>query len=80
MGSVIVNLLILGFSLSPSVWKIATMGRIAKTCLRSLLKVVNSVTGIAGIAMILFSLWMIRVWQRGMDGPSDFDVNYEGPW
>jgi hypothetical protein len=73
-------LLKLGFSLSPSVWEIGRMGRVAKTCLRSLLKLVNSFMGIAGIAMILYSLWMLRVWQRDMDRPSDFDVDSKGPW
>lgn len=56
-----------------------TMGRIARTCLRSLLKVVNSIMGIAGIAMILYGFWMIRVWQRDMDG-SPYDLNSTGPW
>ncbi|KAG6641215.1 tetraspanin-19-like [Carya illinoinensis] len=53
------------------------MGRIAKTCLRSLLKLANSVMGIIGIAMILYSCWMIRVWQR--DSSYD-DYSSTGSW
>ncbi|XP_041026056.1 tetraspanin-19-like isoform X2 [Juglans microcarpa x Juglans regia] len=53
------------------------MGRIAKTCLRSLLKLANSVMGIIGIAMILYSCWMIRVWQRDS---SYVDYSSTGPW
>ncbi|PON36781.1 Tetraspanin [Parasponia andersonii] len=46
---------------------------VAKTCLKSFLKVVNSTLGIIGIAMILYGLWMIRVWQRDMEEYSSFD-------
>jgi hypothetical protein len=56
------------------------MGRIASTCLRSLLKFVNSIMGILGIAMILYGLWMIRVWQRDMDGSPYVDFNSSSPW
>ncbi|XP_030968570.1 tetraspanin-19-like [Quercus lobata] len=56
------------------------MGRIASTCLRSLLKFVNSMMGLLGIAMILYGLWMIRVWQRETDGSPYVDFNSTGPW
>ncbi|KAL4626771.1 hypothetical protein ACB092_05G121300 [Castanea dentata] len=56
------------------------MGRIASTCLRSLLKFVNSMMGLLGIAMILYGLWMIRVWQRDTDGSPYVDFNSTGPW
>lgn len=46
---------------------------VAKPCLKSFLKVVNSTLGIVGIAMILYGLWMIRVWQRDMEEYSSFD-------
>ncbi|KAK3013361.1 hypothetical protein RJ639_010152 [Escallonia herrerae] len=46
------------------------MGRIARNCIQSMLKLVNSVVGMIGIAMILYALWMFRVWHRHMDGPS----------
>ncbi|KAJ4846571.1 hypothetical protein Tsubulata_043286 [Turnera subulata] len=46
----------------------------ARTCLSSILKVVNSTMGIVGIAMILYGLWMVSVWQRDMERSSfDFD-------
>ncbi|XP_041026569.1 tetraspanin-19-like isoform X2 [Juglans microcarpa x Juglans regia] len=53
------------------------MGSIAKTCLRSLLKVANSAMGIVGIMLILYSCWMIRVWQRDS---SHVDYSSTGPW
>ncbi|KZV45573.1 tetraspanin-19-like [Dorcoceras hygrometricum] len=40
------------------------MGRVARICIQSLLKVVNSGLGMVGIAMILYALWMLRVWLR----------------
>ncbi|CAI9089431.1 OLC1v1024003C1 [Oldenlandia corymbosa var. corymbosa] len=42
------------------------MGRMARSCLQSILKIVNSGIGMVGMAMILYSLWMFRVWQRQM--------------
>ncbi|KAJ6979067.1 tetraspanin-19-like isoform X1 [Populus alba x Populus x berolinensis] len=51
------------------------MARVARTCLRSILKIVNSTLGLVGIAMILYGFWMLRVLQRDMESPSfdDFD-------
>ncbi|KAK1313045.1 Tetraspanin-19 [Acorus calamus] len=47
------------------------MARLVGVCLQSLLKLVNSVIGMAGMAMILYSLWMIRVWyMQGADSVS----------
>jgi hypothetical protein len=48
------------------------MGRMVRNCLQSVLKLVNSVIGLAGMGMILYSLWMIRVWfkQSGGSGSS----------
>ncbi|XP_008806541.2 tetraspanin-19 isoform X2 [Phoenix dactylifera] len=40
------------------------MGRMVRSCLQSLLKLVNSVIGLVGMGMILYSFWMIRVWFR----------------
>lgn len=37
--------------------------------MQSLLKVINSFIGMAGIAMILYALWMFRVWRREMGPP-----------
>ena len=72
---------LLGVSLLKLSRKLARiMGRIASTCLRSLLKFVNSMMGLLGIAMILYGLWMIRVWQRDTDGSPYVDFNSTGPW
>ncbi|XP_051129163.1 tetraspanin-19-like [Andrographis paniculata] len=38
------------------------MSRIARSCVQSLLKLVNSGLGMAGIALIMYSLWMLRAW------------------
>ncbi|XP_073308483.1 tetraspanin-19-like [Primulina huaijiensis] len=40
------------------------MGRMARVCVQSLMKVVNAGLGMVGIAMILYALWMLRVWLR----------------
>ncbi|XP_010241966.1 PREDICTED: tetraspanin-19 isoform X2 [Nelumbo nucifera] len=55
------------------------MGSIIRSCLQSLLKIANSVIGMVGIAMILYSLWMIRVWHKHMGGLSLGDSN-SPPW
>ncbi|KAL3509401.1 hypothetical protein ACH5RR_028802 [Cinchona calisaya] len=54
------------------------MGRMARSCLQSILKIVNSGIGMVGIAMILYSLWMFRAWQRtiGSNPPDDLPA----PW
>ncbi|KAK4484438.1 hypothetical protein RD792_007019, partial [Penstemon davidsonii] len=43
------------------------MARMARSCIQSLLKLVNSGLGMAGIGMILYSLWMLRVWLRHLE-------------
>ncbi|WOL05854.1 tetraspanin-19 isoform X1 [Canna indica] len=40
------------------------MGRIVRSCLQSVLKLVNSVGGLVGVGLILYSFWMMRVWYR----------------
>ncbi|XP_015574608.1 tetraspanin-19 isoform X2 [Ricinus communis] len=50
------------------------MASVAKTLLRSILKMLNSVMAIVGIAMILYGLWMVRVWQRDMEESSSSDT------
>ncbi|XP_068322270.1 tetraspanin-19-like isoform X2 [Pyrus communis] len=53
---------------------------VARICLQSVLKAVNSLFGMVGIAMILYGLWMVRVWLRDFDG-SPFDHhNVFPPW
>lgn len=39
-------------------------GRWARVCLQTTLKAVNSILGFAGMGIILYSLWLIRVWYR----------------
>ncbi|KAK2976766.1 hypothetical protein RJ640_030116, partial [Escallonia rubra] len=56
------------------------MRTFAKPCLRMSLKLVNSALGVAGIAIILYSLWMIRVWQRDAEGSSFNDHPSAFPW
>ncbi|PKU73210.1 Tetraspanin-19 [Dendrobium catenatum] len=42
------------------------MAEWARACFQSTLKIVNSVIGLVGMAMILYSLWMVRAWFREM--------------
>ncbi|KAH0651101.1 hypothetical protein MTR67_032607 [Solanum verrucosum] len=58
------------------------MTRMARSCMQSLLKVVNSVIGMVGIAMILYALWMFRVWhkQMGPYPPPFFGPDAPAPW
>ncbi|KVI04248.1 Tetraspanin/Peripherin [Cynara cardunculus var. scolymus] len=51
------------------------MTSMLRSCIQSLLKMVNSFIGMFGIAMIIYALWMIRVWQRQMD-----DSDHPIPW
>lgn len=44
-----------------------------------MLKMFNSIIGMAGIAMVLYSLWMIHVWHK-QTGHSPFDDDYPVPW
>lgn len=52
------------------------MVRIVRSCIQSLLKMVNSVIGMVGIAMMLHALWLIWVWQRQVD---DFPLGDDDP-
>ncbi|KAK4745353.1 hypothetical protein SAY87_011665 [Trapa incisa] len=40
------------------------MARMVRSCMQSMLKLVNSVIGMVGMAMILYSFWMIKDWER----------------
>ncbi|XP_044460914.1 uncharacterized protein LOC123192431 isoform X2 [Mangifera indica] len=55
------------------------MARIARAYPQSFLKAVNLVIGMVGIAMILYGLWIIRVWQRDMQDSSFEDSNSTAP-
>ncbi|KAL3519730.1 hypothetical protein ACH5RR_017879 [Cinchona calisaya] len=59
------------------------MATTVKKCLQMTLKVVNATMGMLGIAMILYGVWMIRVWERDTeDNSSDdgYDYDYALPW
>ncbi|WRX26888.1 hypothetical protein QQP08_019375 [Theobroma cacao] len=55
------------------------MARILKSCMQSILKGVNLIMGMVGIAMILYGFWMVRVWQRDMGGSPFDDFNSTAP-
>ncbi|XP_052183816.1 tetraspanin-19-like isoform X2 [Diospyros lotus] len=57
-----------------------TMPKTVKGCLQLLLKLVNSTLGLVGHAMILYSIWMVRVWQRDMEDSSFSFSNLSLPW
>ena len=40
------------------------MVRMVRSCLQSMLKLVNSLVGMLGVAMILYAVWLIRQWQE----------------
>ncbi|XP_051136168.1 tetraspanin-19-like [Andrographis paniculata] len=40
------------------------MGRMARSCIQSMLKLTNSVLGMVGIAVAIYAIWMLRVWLR----------------
>lgn len=59
------------------------MARIVKSSLQLLLKLVNSTLGIVGISMILYGIWMVKVWQRDLDDSSSSSLHYNHfslPW
>ncbi|OVA00574.1 Tetraspanin/Peripherin [Macleaya cordata] len=56
------------------------MVSVMRSCLQSLLKLVNSLIGMAGLAMIIYALWMFRVWQKHMDEWPFGDSNSPIPW
>ncbi|KAD4981776.1 hypothetical protein R6Q59_001504 [Mikania micrantha] len=51
------------------------MTRMLRSFIQSLLKLVNSFIAMFGIAMILYSIWMIRAWHREID-----DSDRPVPW
>ncbi|KAJ8748320.1 hypothetical protein K2173_001739 [Erythroxylum novogranatense] len=57
------------------------MGRPARSFIQSLLKLVNSLLGMVGLALIVYGVWLIRAWQRKTgDLPFDDDSDYPAPW
>ncbi|OAY81055.1 Tetraspanin-19 [Ananas comosus] len=53
------------------------MGTLMRCCLQSILKLVNSVIGMVGIGMVLYSLWMIRVYYKH---PNVHWTDHSPPW
>jgi len=43
---------------------IGMAGRMVRSCVQTALKAANSVVGLAGMAVILYALWMLRAWYR----------------
>ncbi|KAL5581798.1 hypothetical protein UlMin_014240 [Ulmus minor] len=56
------------------------MGRMVRSCFQSILKLVNSLVGMVGIAIIMYSLWLIRAWQRQMGELPFGESDYPAPW
>ncbi|CAK7349828.1 unnamed protein product [Dovyalis caffra] len=57
------------------------MMRVMRSCIQSILKLVNCVVGVVGIAMVLYAVWLIRVWQREMGDFPFFDEDEDfHPW
>ncbi|KAM1189585.1 hypothetical protein ACFX2J_025243 [Malus domestica] len=59
------------------------MGGVARSCVQSLLKLVNCMIGMVGLAMIMYSLWLFSAWQRNMPHfppPLDHSHHHPTPW
>ncbi|KAJ8436833.1 hypothetical protein Cgig2_018929 [Carnegiea gigantea] len=55
------------------------MGSLIRSFVQSILKMFNAIIGMTGMAMVLYSLWMIHVWHK-QTGHSPFDDDYPVPW
>ncbi|KAL1821671.1 hypothetical protein ACET3Z_016540 [Daucus carota] len=51
------------------------MGKMIRSCFQSMLKLVNSLVAMVGLAMVLYALWMFRVWHQNVD-----DSDFLPPW
>ncbi|CAL9119671.1 unnamed protein product [Musa acuminata var. zebrina] len=56
------------------------MGWWVRSCLQSVLKMVNSMIGLTGMGMILYALWMLRSWYKHLDGTSFGVSGSTPPW
>ncbi|PNS91406.1 hypothetical protein POPTR_019G101800v4 [Populus trichocarpa] len=57
------------------------MASVMRSCIQSILKLLNCVIGMVGIAMMLYAVWLIRVWQREIgDFPFFDDDDDFSPW
>ncbi|KAL5215944.1 hypothetical protein ABZP36_007345 [Zizania latifolia] len=52
-------------------------GRLLRSCVQTALKAVNSVLGLAGMAVILYALWMLRAWDRQV---AELHYHLPVPW
>jgi hypothetical protein len=48
-----------------------------RSCVQTALKAVNSVIGLAGMAVILYALWMLREWFRRV---AELEQHSPVPW
>ncbi|CAN1123778.1 hypothetical protein LINPERPRIM_LOCUS3415 [Linum perenne] len=57
------------------------MARMMRSCVQSILKLVNSIVGMVGLGMVLYGVWLVRAWQRetGELPFADFD-HFPEPW
>jgi hypothetical protein len=51
--------------------------RLVRSCVQTALKAVNSVIGLAGMAVILYALWMLREWFSQV---AELDQRSPVPW
>ncbi|KAH0456349.1 hypothetical protein IEQ34_014256 [Dendrobium chrysotoxum] len=58
----------------------AEMAEWTRACFQSTLKIVNSVSGLVGMSMILYSLWMVRAWFQEMSELSPGFSGSHPPW
>ncbi|XP_048328805.1 tetraspanin-19 [Ziziphus jujuba] len=56
------------------------MVRLVRSFVQSILKLVNSVMAMVGLAMILYAVWMISVWQRHTGELPFGGSDYPAPW
>ena len=56
------------------------MVRVLRSCIQSILKLVNSFIGMIGMAMILYAIWLIRVWEREIGDLPFEDSDCAAPW
>ncbi|XP_022748893.1 tetraspanin-19-like [Durio zibethinus] len=56
------------------------MVRVVRNCIQSILKLVNSIIGMVGMATILYVIWLIRVWEREVGDLPFEGSDYPAPW
>ncbi|KAG6722574.1 hypothetical protein I3842_03G167400 [Carya illinoinensis] len=56
------------------------MARMLRSCIQSILKLVNSVLAMFGMALILYAVWMISIWQKQMGELPFWGSDHPAPW